>query len=684
MDLRYWDNWEPPEEIATDWEWRCESSDGSFILNRTWVAFEQSAASCEKCAILCEGLELHLNVQEAGYSKSETYVRVGGVRNSGINASVPLEEVGYSKTIQFYTIQDTPETMQPTACFRKHSHIPSEMDSRLAAQNARAWLKECLTNHPRCSRKGKPLLPKRVVRLASSEHPRVYEPSREHEADYLALSYVWGSGEHFKTTKDNMASHYSSIPWDRIPKTLSDAMRLTLELGVEFIWIDALCIIQDDPDDWEEQAKQMGAIYDNALLTISATAADGIHSGCFPDRQNEVHKLRNRLSSLGDVDIYVRDSCEETHDALFGDHNEESEALQMLMEISPSTRPQLLTRFPVLSRGWIFQERMMSRRMLHCGPEELTWECLSGVHCECSTQELFHRRMQRPIPEMKRIMEDRLEHGHPGSWDRTNHPLREWEELVMDYSGRQFTRDTDRLVALEGVAGKFRKFSLGLYLHGMWGENLAFQLGWAATIDTPNRRRLNVPTWCWTSIYGACFYTCHPFHGSYKALELCQVEKLPTDLSSAGDVSSRSLVVSAGVVDATIRFGEPDPDSDDEDEGLAVFAEIDEELKLDIAVDILQWEQGSARWGDIQAEELLTDGQAIVCMKVSEYTLWEQERGIYTEWLVLQQSSHRGVYRRAGMIPGLRVTDSSTIGAGVLREIEAMNQRAQRRTLRII
>lgn len=173
-----------------------------------------------------------------------------------------------------------------------------------------------------------------------------------------------GNEQSFSTTRRSLSAHTVGIPWHKIPETLKYAMHSTLELGVKFIWIDALCIVQDDEADWKEQASQMGMVYGNALLTLSATASYGIQHGCFSARQSQVYyKLGNHLSSLDGVDAYARKACEDIHSALFE-------------RMDDFTDAQGMTHFRLLLRGWAFQERLLSRRTLHCGPEELAW----GVH----------------------------------------------------------------------------------------------------------------------------------------------------------------------------------------------------------------------------------------------------------------------------------------------------------------
>ncbi|KAL2816443.1 heterokaryon incompatibility protein-domain-containing protein [Aspergillus cavernicola] len=473
------------------------------------------------------------------------------------------------------------------------------------------------------------------------------------------------------TTKCNLSSHAAGIPWDKFPRTMKDAMHLALELGMRFIWIDALCIVQDDTNDWKEQASQFGRIYENALFTVSATASRDAHSGCFSSQHNGGYQLNNRLSSMGEVDIYVRQACEETHDALFDGEDKYGD-------------PGELTRFPILLRGWTFQERMLSWRMLHCGPEELAWECIDKVECECSCVRVCQSDRGRAIPETKRIIEDHLRKASSETRAMRNHPLRQWGTILGDYSSRQFTYPRDRLVALEGIAQRFKRFDMGSYLYGLWGKNIPIQLEWAIVGEDGTRTRLDLPTWSWASICGQCHYETYPFSSDYEALNLCEVVKLPTDPSAEGDISSRSLILASRVVDAKIHLRRPR--FLDDDDPFQVKIKINGHL-FKLSEDICQWREGSAEWEDMQADERLAEGQAVVCMELSTCTYVStvppSPHLMYTQtWLVLRQSSQEeGVYQRVGAI---RINETLERGRiEVPARIQRIDHQAEKRTLQI-
>ncbi|KAF2830793.1 HET-domain-containing protein [Ophiobolus disseminans] len=160
---------------------------------------------------------------------------------------------------------------------------------------ARAWLLDCLTNHRQCSVGDStlPKLPMRVIDVGTRDE----EPSLVHtqgrRGKYCALSYCWGRHPFLRTTKATLAEHQKRIPLDDFPRTLKDAILISRKLCIPYIWIDALCIIQDDANDWAHESKAMASIYRNAIVTIIAASANDTTEGCFQTRaRNRVWPVR--------------------------------------------------------------------------------------------------------------------------------------------------------------------------------------------------------------------------------------------------------------------------------------------------------------------------------------------------------------------------------------------------------
>lgn len=167
---------------------------------------------------------------------------------------------------------------------QQHSHLPpgdtgSDKTITLISQ----WLDDCVREHPTCGTSDETLwMPTRVVEIYGEEKVRLCTTAKKHLAErYVCLSHCWGKGELFRTLKANFDKHHNDIPWDKIPKTFRDAISVTRRLGLKYLWIDSLCITQDDGDDWRREGSKMDFIYSKSFLTIAATKAAGPTEGCF-------------------------------------------------------------------------------------------------------------------------------------------------------------------------------------------------------------------------------------------------------------------------------------------------------------------------------------------------------------------------------------------------------------------
>ncbi|KAJ4286394.1 hypothetical protein N0V88_008017 [Collariella sp. IMI 366227] len=126
-------------------------------------------------------------------------------------------------------------------------------------------------------------LPSRVldVQAAGESGVRLYEPAEGEKAPYICLSHCWGHRPFLRTLSGNLAAHRSEIIWDRLPQTFREAITFTRQLGVRYLWIDSLCIVQDDQRDWRCEAARMAGIYEHSMLVISATKSHGAYGGLF-------------------------------------------------------------------------------------------------------------------------------------------------------------------------------------------------------------------------------------------------------------------------------------------------------------------------------------------------------------------------------------------------------------------
>ena len=165
-----------------------------------------------------------------------------------------------------------------------------------ALQIAAYWTKKCITTHKKCrpsaATSPESFVPTRLldvssgtVRLIESKH----EIRKDADRSFVALSHCWGLVPIIRTLKDNYADHSKSIAPERLSKTFREAIHTTRKLGYRYIWIDSLCIIQDDGEDWAREAETMCDVYQCAILTIAAAHAPGGDIGCFAERDGLLH-----------------------------------------------------------------------------------------------------------------------------------------------------------------------------------------------------------------------------------------------------------------------------------------------------------------------------------------------------------------------------------------------------------
>lgn len=161
---------------------------------------------------------------------------------------------------------------------------PSTLD------RADRWIDRCGELHEECKRvtSREHPLPTRVLDVGASAQEgdgvRLVESSSMN-GKYITLSYCWGPSKPLSTTRATLASHLAGINFEELSKTYQDAVTLSRRYGIRYLWIDALCIVQDNRQDWEREAPRMGMYYGNSYLTIAASNAGDSTLGCFQPRQ---------------------------------------------------------------------------------------------------------------------------------------------------------------------------------------------------------------------------------------------------------------------------------------------------------------------------------------------------------------------------------------------------------------
>ena len=201
-------------------------------------------------------------------------------------------------------------------------------------------------------------MPTRVIDVGAVDglqSPRLFL-SEELEASYVALSHCWGGAVSPLLTTDSLEPFQDAIPLSSLPANFRDAISITRHLGIQYLWIDSLCIIQDSRDDWEVESKKMVSVYSDALITISAATAcrstDGIFK-CSSSSNTILEAISMKISTDGNSDDTVQVSLHENGEESLG---------------------SLLIKSSWAKRGWTLQEDVLSPRLLYYGERQIYWQ----------------------------------------------------------------------------------------------------------------------------------------------------------------------------------------------------------------------------------------------------------------------------------------------------------------------
>jgi Heterokaryon incompatibility protein (HET) len=359
---------------------------------------------------------------------------------------------------------------------------------------AAGWLQICQENHAMRmpSIDEQPTLPSRIIYidLDESKAPYLHE-SKGDRGHYVALSYRWGTTQKGEL-KDNVYHDYrNSIPLESISMTPRGAIGITRGLGIRYLWVDALCIIQDSDVDKGKELGVMGDIYRNATVTIAAANGDHADSGLF--------KIR---------DVRAYRPC-----PIFKYENEDGREVQVFA----AGLDHEVQNSPLDTRAWTFQEEILSTRILKFGPDSLRWPCVTLAASEkapMGNEHSPHRldyQMREWIhyPEAKPLWHEAL--------DPRRRYFEDWYSVVEHYSTRDLTKPTDKLPVVSGLAEIMQRLHGCTYLAGLWKEDFEYGLLWYVCEKPEGLRAGGISQ---DSLYGELSYRISKAGGEASSSEL--------------------------------------------------------------------------------------------------------------------------------------------------------------------
>jgi hypothetical protein len=354
-----------------------------------------------------------------------------------------------------------------------------EPASEEGVQRARALLKGCDQYHKGCApykHAQRPLWLLDLWPKDCSEHDTVKIVKSDAPKKYAILSYCWGGDQRSKLTRDRLSTMQTGIPDSSLPRTIQDAIHITRRLDLRFLWVDSLCITQDDPDEVTQEISKMADIFRGAHVTISAASASSSEEGFLGSREE--------IAAANDQSFKIQ----------FRDPNGTSGRVMLV----PKRNIQKYCDEPLNRRAWTMQEHLLSSRILFYGSRQLHFLCREKEAIWCDGGSLTVPPLADYLPSVMADLSLAALRGQKDwIYDR-------WPKIVQEYSNRMMTVPVDKLIAISGIANEFQKVLDDEYLAGLWKGDLLFELLWSRTKQKkdikPRPTGYRAPSWSWASV----------------------------------------------------------------------------------------------------------------------------------------------------------------------------------------
>lgn len=469
-------------------------------------------------------------------------------------------------------------------------------------------IQTCEASHHNCRSGGSGFTPSRLLRLvqcpdgslcvALQDMPRGSD--RTKVGRYTSLSYCWGGHQELQLNANTEVTLINGIPVSSLPQTLRDAISVTQSLEVQFIWVDCLCIRQDNPQDIAQEISQMPQIYKNSFITISAARARHSNEGFLHDMSSP---------PISEPAFRLPFACPDG-------------------KLGSVILSSGLAQSPIDERAWTLQEYILSCRVLQFTNAGLHWTCREAVGFRQDDACLALDYLQ-PFRNSYRMFQGLYEN---------NRACRHWMNIVEEYTKRELTYALDKLPAISGVAEVWAQALGDSYLAGIWLSHLPGALLWRSA--QPHRQPQQpaeylAPTWSWVSLVGQVDW----FDDTMTAIDqkVVIVSSATTPLypgAPYGQVTSGSLVIHGYLQEAVLTGELPSTETSFPVQPEDVTGEV---LDLDLAATMLDF------WDEVLVERIR--GCKVYCLQIC---LFEEDSRSGPSGLILVTQDEK-TFRRVGV-----------------------------------
>lgn len=496
---------------------------------------------------------------------------------------------------------------------------------------AKNWIDHCTKSHRACALKHHSV-PSRLLNISMEDPFLQLCQDLRPDTPYAALSHCWGTKPLLTTTDESLHLRLRNIPMSSLPKSFQDAVVVTRALGLVYLWIDSLCIIQDSRADWQAESSKMHQYYQNAFVTISALSAAGSHDG-----------FLNTRPARTEIDL-----------------DQENLSLR-----TPSASwYNIMDQSPVAQRAWTLQEQLLSTRILHFGKDELLWQCST---CTTRESDVLERKLRRNSvggivdEKFKPILSD-IQYLSLSTYEA----MARWLNVVTEYSGRRLTKREDKQPAISGLASMVQKGTGYKYLAGLWQEDMRRGLTWHRTsrnnggaVPSVPANQLQTasslytaPSWSWAAldepVVFKMYWTDYVYPAGKLDMEFVSGRTLTSGSDHLGQVTDGSITLCAWS-----KLGSYSPDPDNSDGILSIF--IRSKLSIQRRLKGLKPRKKKAniKVGTGVLDDVINEKSSGTCtlIRITEHILKDgngSEGGIYC-LMIMEDITKAGKWKRIGL-----------------------------------